>query len=68
MNNKPDNHNRQERAFIIANAAASSALEGIYPDDEMKALEERYINGDFANTHELGEHMRVYLRKKYNLK
>lgn len=56
-----------ERAQIIANVRASFALEGIEPDEEMKALEERYIHGDFADAEELGELTRVHLRQKYNL-
>lgn len=62
------NEERARRAFTVANASASSALEGIHPDDEMQALQVRYINGEFADAHELGEVTRKYLRKKYNLK
>ena len=58
---------KARRAFIVANASASSALEGIHPDEEMKALQERYINGEFADAKELGELTRAHLRKKYNL-
>jgi len=55
------------RAQIVANVRASFALEGIEPDDEMKALEERYINGEIVDAKELGELTRAHLRKKYNL-
>lgn len=58
---------KARRAFIVANATASSALEGIHPDETMKALNERYINGDFSDVEELGVVTRSYLRKKHNL-
>lgn len=57
----------QDRAQIVANVRASFALEGIKPDEEMQALEERYINGEFADAKELGGLTRAHLRQKYNL-
>jgi polyhydroxyalkanoate synthesis regulator phasin len=58
---------KARRSQIIANVRASFSLEGIEPDSEMKALDERYMNGEFADAHELGEVTRAYLRKKYNM-
>lgn len=57
-----------DRAQIVANVRASFALEGIQPDEEMKALEQRYINGQIADANDLGELMRAHLRQIYNLK
>jgi hypothetical protein len=56
---------KAKRSFVIRNVRASFALEGIVPDEEMKALEERYIHGEFADAKELDELTRTHLRKKY---
>jgi hypothetical protein len=58
---------KARRTIIISNVRASFALEGIEPDEEMKALEERYIHGEFADAKELDELTRAHLRKKYAL-
>lgn len=67
MSNKPDDYSRAERNFMVRNANASSALEGIPLDENVADLQQRYIDGEFANAEILGEHVQAYLRKKYNL-
>lgn len=55
---------KKHRASKIAITNASSYLEGIEPDDEMKKLQQQYIQGEFKDAKEMGNKMRAHLRTK----
>lgn len=52
------------RKQLIDNTNASFALEGIEADQEMKALQQQYIDGEIENTQILGERTRKYLKNR----